>query len=323
MDSMSAGSIIGFAMEASEKGLLKEFRIPEGIDIKFGNVAASEYLIRAMANRDGELGELLAQGVKQAAEGIDRRLDMGSKHHTEEITATGRLDIDGVYVHGEKTSCASDIAMHTKGLESPAWGPRGASGMALALMTTDRGGCHQRGFPISYEIGGLPWKGKKLDPLSPVDKADLVVSLQNYSAGIDTLVKCDFGSFGILASTYAELLFAATDHTFSNETFEDKSLDKSVEGKTIAGKTIESDIFRKTGERIWNLVRMFNLREGVDSSKDTLPPRFVKEPLPDGPGKGHRLTEEDMAYMKAEYYKIRGWNENGIPLEDTLKRLKI
>ncbi|MBF0469154.1 MAG: aldehyde ferredoxin oxidoreductase family protein, partial [Desulfamplus sp.] len=227
MDSMSAGSVIGFAMEASEKGMLANFKLPEGIDIKFGNVQAAEYLVRAMANRDDELGELLSRGVKRAAEEIEKS--------------------------------ASDIAMHTKGLESPAWGPRGASGMALALMTTDRGGCHQRGFPISYEIGGLPWKGKTLDPLSPVDKADMVVSLQNYSAGTDTLVKCDFGTFGISAATYAELLSAAT------------------------GKEYEPDIFHRTGERIWNLVRMFNTREGIDSSKDTLPPRFVKEPLPDGP----------------------------------------
>lgn len=277
MDSMSAGSIIGFAMEASEKGMMVSFTIPEGIDIKFGNVAAAEYLIRAMANREGELGELLSRGVKQAATEIDRR-NLAISAHAEETT---------------------DFAMHTKGLESPAWGPRGASGMALALMTTDRGGCHQRGFPISYEIGGLPWKGRQLDPLSPVDKADMVVSLQNYSAGTDTLVKCDFGTFGISASTYAQLLSAAT------------------------GKLFEADIFHKTGERIWNLVRLFNLREGVDSSKDTLPPRFVNEPLPDGPGKGHRLTPEDMDYMRGEYYKIRGWSKHGIPLQETIDRLKI
>ncbi|MBF0258741.1 MAG: aldehyde ferredoxin oxidoreductase family protein [Desulfamplus sp.] len=293
MDSMSAGSIIGFAMEASEKGMLTGFKLPEGIDIKFGNVQAAEYLIKAMANRDNELGDLLSKGVQRAAEEIEK--SKGVKRTAGEIEK--HKGIKGTAQATGKS--ANDIAMHTKGLESPAWGPRGASGMALALMTTDRGGCHQRGFPISYEIGGLPWKGKALDPLSPLDKADMVVSLQNYSAGTDTLVKCDFGTFGISAATYAELLSAAT------------------------GKKYEPDIFHRTGEKIWNLVRMFNVREGIDSSKDTLPPRFVKEPLPDGPRKGHRLTEEDMAYMRAQYYKIRGWSDNGIPLGDTLKRLRI
>ncbi len=199
---------------------------------------------------------------------------------------------------------ASEFAMHTKGLETPGWAPRGALGMGLAYMTTDRGGCHQRGFPITYEVGGEPWKGKTLDPFSPLDKADMVASLQNYSAGTDTLVKCDFGGFGISAATYAEMLTAST-------------------GKPLTDTPSTPEIFHETGERIWNLVRLFNLREGMDPMTDTLPPRFVKEPLPDGPATGHSITEEDMMYMKQEYYQIRGWNGEGVPLHATLKRLRI
>ncbi|RLB87665.1 MAG: hypothetical protein DRH26_15175 [Deltaproteobacteria bacterium] len=56
---------------------------------------------------------------------------------------------------------------------------------------------------------------------------------------------------------------------------------------------------------------------------DTLPRRFVEEPLPDGPSKGHCISKKDMAYMKRDYYKTRGWDENGVPLEKTLKRLRI
>ena len=170
--------------------------------------------------------------------------------------------------------------------------------MALALMTTNRGGCHQRGFPVSYELGGK-WDGQPLDPLSPEGKAKMVVALQNYSAGTDTLVKCDFGTYGISEKTYARMLSAAT------------------------GKKYSRNVFQKTGERIWNLVRLFNLRQGLDASQDTLPRRFVEEPLPDGPSKGHRISKKDMAYMKHEYYKTRGWNENGVPLKKTLKRLRI
>jgi aldehyde:ferredoxin oxidoreductase len=261
MDSMSTGAVIGFAMEACEKGMIPS---PEGIDLKFGNIPAAEYLIHSIAAQKEELGKILSKGVRQAAR------EIGNK--------------------------ASDIAVHTKGLESPAWGPRGVSGMGLAYMTTDRGGCHQRGFPLAYELAG-EWEGQKLDPLSPEHKARMVAALQNYSAGTDTLVNCDFGSYGISPDTYAELFSAAT------------------------GRTITPEILMETGERIWNLIRLFNLAQGVD--KDILPRRFVKEPLPDGPSKGHKISENDMAYMKQEYYEIRGWSKDGVPLDKTLDRLGI
>lgn len=263
IDSMSTGTVIGFAMEACEKGLIKA---PKGIKLAFGNIDAAQYLIHTIAKKDSELGCLLSKGVRQASKTIGKE--------------------------------AENIAMHTKGLESPAWGPRGVTGMALALMTTDRGGCHQRGFPISYELGG-EWDGTPLEPLSTEGKAKLVADLQNYSAGTDTLVKCDFGTFGISQETYIQMLSSAT------------------------GRQYSANVFQETGERIWNLVRLFNLAQGIDTSKDTLPRRFVKEPLPDGPGKGHMISKKDMAYMKHEYYKTRGWDDKGVPLDKTLKRLRI
>lgn len=263
LDSMSTGAVIGFAMEACEKGMIQP---PSDIDLKFGNVAAAEYLIHAIAGRKEGLGALFSLGVRQAAEKIGRN--------------------------------ARDIAVHTKGLESPAWGPRGVSGMALALMTTDRGGCHQRGFPVSYELAG-EWQGHPLDPLSPQGKAPMVIALQNYSAGTDTLVKCDFGTYGISPATYADLLSAAT------------------------GRQIFPETFLEIGERIWNLVRLFNLAQGMDPAADTLPRRFVEEPLPDGPSKGHRISKKDMAAMKQDYYKLRGWSDQGIPLDNTLNRLGL
>ena len=263
MDSMSTGTLIGFAMEACEKGILSA---PDGIDLRFGNVEAAEYLICSIAENKNDIGILLSRGVKRASE------ELGAP--------------------------ATEIAMHTKGLESPAWGPRGVSGMGLALMTADRGGCHQRGFPVSYELSG-EWEGIALDPLSPEGKAPMVVALQNYSAGTDALVKCDFGSFGISDTTYAEMLSAAT------------------------GRELTPDIFPELGERIWNLIRCFNLAQGIGPEEDTLPMRFVKEGIADGPAKGCRITKEDMVQMKQEYYKIRGWDEKGVPLSDTLTRLKL
>ena len=74
------------------------------------------------------------------------------------------------------------------------------------------------------------------------------------------------------------------------------------------------------GERIWNLIRMFNVREGISRKDDSLPPRMY-EPLPDGPTKGNAFTEEMFRGMLDEYYGLRGWNENGIPTKTKLKEL--
>jgi aldehyde:ferredoxin oxidoreductase len=262
LDSMSAGSAIAFAMEACEKGLIEP---PEDIKLEFGSVEAAEYLIKAITFREGFLGELLAEGVKRAAE----KLKGG----------------------------AEEFAVHVKGLESPAWGPRGVPGMGLALMTADRGGCHQRGFPVAYEAGGEKWNGKPVEPLGLEGKAEIVVQLQNYLAGTDTLVKCDFGGFGVQPATYAKLLSAAT------------------------GRSVSESHFDNVGERIWNLTRLFNLREGIDYTQDRLPARFVNEPLPSGPNKGHRITEDDMKYLRTDYYNVRGWDEKGVPTGATLDRL--
>ncbi len=264
MDSMSTGGVIGFAFEAVEKGLLKP---PEGIKLEFGNIEGAEYLIKAIAFKQGELGELLSQGVKKASEIIGRDSDA--------------------------------FAMHTKGLESPAWGPRGTPGMGLAYMTADRGGCHQRGFMVGYEAGGELYKGKPVDPYSLERKAEMLAGLQDYLAGTDALVKCDFGAFGVSAKSYAEMLFAAT------------------------GREITECFFNELGERIWNQTHLFNLREGIDHTMDRLPRRFVEEPLPNGPHKGHRISEADMDFLRSDYYQVRGWDQNGRSSMETLKKLGI
>lgn len=263
MDSMTSGNLIGFAMEACEKGLIVS---PEGIQLEFGNIEAAEFLIHSMAARKNDIGRLLSQGVKKAAQ------ELGGE--------------------------AENFANHTKGLETPAWGPRGVSGMGLAYMTTDRGGCHQRGFTVPHELAG-EYNGIRLDPLCPENKARMVIDLQNYSAGTDTLVKCDFGTFGIAKDTYDRMFSAAT------------------------GRKADPGLLMETGERIWNLVRCFNLENGIRESEDTLPPRFVREALPDGPARGHRISGKDMTYMKQDYYRLRGWSEKGIPLGKTLNRLRL
>lgn len=264
IDSMSAGGVIGFAFEAAQKGVIQA---PEGIRLDFGSVEGAEYLIRSMALQEDELGRLLSRGVKHASEVLGRGTD--------------------------------GYAMHVKGLESPAWGPRGTPGMGLAYMTADRGGCHQRGFMIGYEVGGDEYKGHPVEAHTVTGKAEILKGEQDYLAGTDALVKCDFGAFGIPLEIYARLLAAAT------------------------GRSVEAGFLNELGERIWNQTRLFNLREGFRPEDDRLPRRFVEEALPGGPHKGERISEADMAWMRADYYRVRGWDEYGRPTPQTLKRLRL
>jgi aldehyde:ferredoxin oxidoreductase len=256
LDSISAGGVVGFAMEASERGLIEE-------ELPFGSVDAAERVIRAVAHREGPLGELLADGVAEAA----RRL-------------------------GPE---AEEFAVHVKGLEAPAWGPRGAPAMGLALMTSDRGACHQRGLPAPLEVSGQDEEGNPLETLGLEGKAALLKGLQDHSAATDVLVKCDFGTFGIGDETYAAMLSAMT------------------------GLDMDAKALTALGERIWTQTRLFNLREGLDPAMDRLPKRFAAEALPDGPYAGHRISPEDQQKLLADYYALRGWDPEGRPTRATVR----
>jgi len=182
MDSMSTGGVIAFAFEAVENGLINP---PEKGLLEFGSTKGAEYLITSIALQENELGKFLGQGVKRAAEQLG--------------------------------NSSADYALHVKGLEFPGWAVRGAPGMGLAYATSDRGACHQRGFMIGFEHGGAPYKGKTVGKYVTEQKAEILVGEQNRLAGLDTLIKCDFGAFGISTQTYIDMLNAATGQTRTDE----------------------------------------------------------------------------------------------------------
>jgi len=265
LDGISAGGAIGFALEAFEKGVITKADTG-GVGLSFGSVESADHLLEAIAFRKGELGDLLANGVMRASQGLGK----GSE----------------------------SFAIHIKGLECPAWGPRGVPGMALALATADRGGCHQRAFPVIYEAGG-EWKGKPVDQTAIEGKAEMVYGPQNYLAALDTFIKCDFAQYGIGEDTYRELL------------------------RTATGKELTTEGLYRLGERVWNLVRVFNVRQGFTRKDDLLPERFMKEPLQDGPAKGHVISASDLDRLLDDYYGLRGWDEDGIPERETLEGLGV
>jgi aldehyde:ferredoxin oxidoreductase len=259
LDTISAGSVLGFACEAVEKGLLEA-------DVRFGDTESLAAMLQAITARTG-VGDLLAEGVRAAA----ARIGGGSDH----------------------------FAIHVKGLELPAWGPRGVPAMGLAYLTADRGGCHQRAFPILYEAGGEAWRGQTYDRLSLEGKAQLLAEVQNRLAGLDTLITCDFARYAIDDATYLNLLAAAS------------------------GWRLSLDDLYQMGERIWNLTRVFNLRAGMTKADEDLPARFKEEPLPEGPAAGHLFTDEDIQRLLADYYATRGWDEAGVPRPETLDTLEV
>jgi aldehyde:ferredoxin oxidoreductase len=170
--------------------------------------------------------------------------------------------------------------------------------MGLALATADRGGCHQRAFPILYECGG-EWNGEAVDRLGLKGKGEIVTYLQNYLAALDTFVKCDFATYGISKETYCSMLEAALGETWNVE-------------KLLL-----------LGERVWNQIRLFNLREGFTRADDTLPKRFTEEPLPEGPYGGAKITAVDLDQLLDDYYRERGWDSEGRPSEEKLKELAL
>ena len=188
-----------------------------------------------------------------------------------------------------------EYSMSVKKLELPAYDPRGAEGHGLGYATNNRGGCHIKNYMISPEILGYPYK---MDPHDiSDDKVKMLIIFQDLSALIDAAGLCLFTTFGLGADDYRDMLNAALGWDFSTEDY------------------------LKIGERIWNAERLFNLKAGLDPAKDdTLPKRFLEEPMPEGPNKGYvvRLKE-----MLPRYYALRGWTEDGKVPPEKAKELGI
>lgn len=257
MDTISVGTTIAAAMELRQKGFIKEEDL-EGTPLEFGN----------------------AEGV------VDWVVKMGKGE------GLGAKMVEGSYRLCESYG-VPELSMSVKKLEIPAYDPRGIMGQGLAYATSNRGGCHVRGYMISPEILGLP---QKLDRFTLEGKTTWVKIFQDFTAVIDSLGLCLFTSFAMGAPDYAALYNAVcgTEHT--------------------------AESILEAGDRIYNIERQFNLQSGIDASQDTLPKRLLEDPIPDGPSKGnvHRLSE-----LLPAYYMERGWDENGIPTKEKLEKLGL
>lgn len=238
-----------------------------------------------------ELGELgLLKGVPSFGDDEGQRELIRKIAYREGI---GDMLAEGVARVAEKVGGkAKDIAMHVKGMELPGYEPRASWGMALAYATSDRGGCHQRAWTTRAEIEGV------LERFSTEGVAKFVKDVQDERAAAFSLIVCDF----IPLHNPWDAVSVATGMEFN-----------------------EADYIR-AGERIWNLVRIFNIREaGVSRKDDTLPPRVFTEPLPLPPnGKfSVSLRKEVFEMMLDEYYALRKWGNDGVPTKDVIEELGL
>lgn len=258
VDTISAGSTLAAAMELYQRGLIQKEEFGDGPELVFGNNDAVVYWTKSMAQTDG-LGAKLAQGSYRLGE-----------------------------MYG-----APEVSMSVKKLEIPAYDPRGIQGQGLQYATSNRGGCHVRGYLISPEILGLP---ESIDRFAIEGKAGWCKAFQDLTASIDSLGLCLFTSFAMGAPDYADFMNAICGTDFTGD-----------------------DIF-KAGDRIWNLERMYNLKAGIDPSQDTLPKRLLEDGIPEGPSAGwvSKLSE-----MLPEYYALRGWDKTGIPTAEKLEELGL
>lgn len=257
LDAISVPCTIAAGMELYEKGLISENDC-EGIPLKFGSKIAVVEWTKRIGFGETPLGKLMALGSQRLCE---------------------------YYGHPE-------ISMSVKKQELPAYDARGIQGIGLNYATSNRGGCHVRGYMISPEILAHP---ELLDRTVTDNKASWTKIFQDLTAVIDSMGMCLFTSFALNAEDYTNFLNAATgtEHTVTS--------------------------LLDTGERIYNLERIFNKRAGMKPEDDKLPKRLLKESIVDGPSKG---LKSKLDIMLPEYYKARGW-ENAFPTKETLQKLGL
>jgi aldehyde:ferredoxin oxidoreductase len=286
MDTISLGATLGFAMELQERGMLDA-------GIRFGDPSGISDLIKDIACRRG-LGADLADGVRRMSEKYGGR----------------------------------EFAMHVKGLELSAYDPRGSFAQGVEYATTNRGGCHVQGASMYMESTGP----LTINPQSLALKADLPVVMQNLACAINSMVLCIFTTYGIMPKAIHELSPQSFTHRALSVIFEHSGpLFRLAFGARLApifwyekwltyitGERFTAGRLQEIGARIFNLERMYNLREGLTAADDTLPDRMLHEPT-----FAHMTSGHPLHLLLPRYYRLRGWDRHGVPAPRTLRRLQV
>jgi aldehyde:ferredoxin oxidoreductase len=209
----------------------------------------------------------------------------------------GDVLADGVKRASERIGKGSEeFAMHIKGVEMTGYDIRGLKTAALGYAVSRRGACHLRHGAYDPDVKGRVDRFK-----AERGRGKMVVDLEDLYCVIDSLILCKF-SRGIW-----------------NGPYEDMARIYSL----VTGMPVEASELRRAGERISNLGRLYNLREGLRRSDDTVPPRVMSLPIPDGVAEGSRVTRKELDLLLDDYYEARGWTRDGVPKPEKLRELGL
>lgn len=293
MDCISCGNTIALFMELRQEGLLSGEET-DGLDLRFGNHEAMVEMVHRIGTGEGKLGRLGGLGSLRAA----REIGKGAEERTTTV----------------------------KGMETIACDPRGAKGFGFGYAVASRGSDHLRAHPVFEMLRMPPEVAAKLFGSPEAahlrkygGKAAMIFWHENMGAVTDSLGSCRF----MQASYYAEypvpeLLAEASG--FKGEVHSIKYHDLL---SAAAGFDITYDDLLRAGDRILNIERALNVRWGIRRKDDTLPKRFLKEPLPSGPAKGEVFDEAALQKMLDEYYALRGWDADGLQRPEKLAALGL
>ena len=260
MDALSAGVVVAFGMECFEKGLITE-KDTGGIELNFGNGEAMCEMLTKIALRQ-DIGDVLAEGVKGAAEKIGK----GSE----------------------------SFAMHIKGVEMTGYDVRGLKTAALGYAVSRRGADHQRHGQYGPDLKGQVDRFK-----AEKGRGKLVMEGEDLYSVMDSLIVCKF-SRGIWNYDDMAKLYTL------------------VTGIQMTGEEIHL-----AGQRVSNLAKIYNLREGLGRADDNLPIRCMKDPIKSGVAKGSLVKQKELDLLLDDYYETRGWSKEGVPSKEKLKELGL
>ena len=260
MDALSAGVVVAFGMECFEKGLITE-KDTGGIELNFGNGEAMCEMLTKIALRQ-DIGDVLAEGVKGAAEKIGK----GSE----------------------------SFAMHIKGVEMTGYDVRGLKTAALGYAVSRRGADHQRHGQYGPDLKGQVDRFK-----AEKGRGKLVMEGEDLYSVMDSLIVCKF-SRGIWNYDDMAKLYTL------------------VTGIQMTGEEIHL-----AGQRVSNLAKIYNLREGLGRADDNLPIRCMKDPIKSGVAKGSLVKQKELDLLLDDYYETRGWSKEGVPTKEKLKELGL
>jgi len=289
-----------YAYELYMRGIVSEETM--GFRLELGDDEALMRLLRMIAYREG-FGDVLAEGARRAAAAIGG----DAARHVPAVKGLEVMRLD------------SRAAL------------RGNVFTSMSILTNPRGGDDLKGTHGVSNYPGVSSWGRKLG-IDETEYSRWLMEWLDMPGGFKERV---FGDppdidspdellmtywYNHLTSAYNSLglcMFSSSVADALGPSYQAELYSAATGVKASAADIME------TGERVFNLMRMYIVREGVRRADDHWPPSFYDEPSPSVAEKGSPLDREAFDGYLTRYYRLRGWDELGIPTEETLRRLRL